>query len=58
MISEERIESVYGVSAFKKLFDEDEYNELDEKPLKHKHSWIKWQNMKRERPCKKPLLMR
>lgn len=34
MISEERIESVYGVSAFKKLFDEDEYNELDEKALK------------------------
>ena len=34
MISEERIESIYGVSAFKKLFDEDEYNELDEKPLK------------------------
>lgn len=34
MISEERIESIYGVSAFKKLFDEDEYNELDEKALK------------------------
>ena len=34
MISEGRIESIYGVSAFKKLFDEDEYNELDEKPLK------------------------
>ena len=34
MISEERIESIYGVSAFKKLFDEDEYNELDEKPVK------------------------
>lgn len=34
MISEERIEAVYGASAFKKLFDEDEYNELDEKPVK------------------------
>lgn len=35
-ITKERIENLYGIQAFKKLFDEDKFNELEELPSKTK----------------------
>lgn len=41
----ERIETIYGYQAFKKLYDEDKYNELDELPVKTQAQVAKMQSM-------------